>query len=78
MPRNPNDNEVTVTVTGPEGAVTAVMHKLAELLLDQTDVPVQWADPKRAAEAHEEVCGDWDNDLNFYKPTVVLAEEVDE
>ena len=76
MPRHTSDIEVTVKVSGPEGATTAVMLKIKELLEDQTDVAVKLADPK-VADDYIDDYDTADNDLRFFKPTVVLEEEVE-
>lgn len=76
MSRRLNENEVTVLVTGPHEVTTAIMHKIKELLEDQTDIPVTFADPKQARDAENDD-GDWDYSIELYKPSVVLAEEVE-
>lgn len=69
-------SEVTITVSGEVGSGKSALMIELEIALKALGVPVRWADTDAERYEKNMSSGDAHHDLEMYKPSVVLVEEI--
>lgn len=69
--------DITVTVSGPVGCGKSAIAGEIEIALRAVGVSVRFADEKGEREEKNMTGADWAGYIDMYKPTVVIAEQID-
>ncbi len=68
--------QVTITVSGPCGSGKSALLGEIEIMCKALGLPVSYADEKRAQADKNMNHADWTSELEMYKPSVVLVEDM--
>ncbi len=69
-------SEIKIIVSGPVGCGKSALLGEIEIMLKAIGIPVRYEDEKGSQSEKNMTGADWTSDLEMYKPSVLLIEEI--